>query len=121
MGSFLQVDTCRQVIFEGTRLMIVLELHRAMHGEYPAWLDELAGEPIIDPLHGLPFGYRLLDDDPDGRGYLLYSTGIDRIDDWGADLDFVGRTELGWHWPLTDPDATRVDFVINRPRQVWDD
>ncbi len=120
-GSFLQIDACRQVIFEGTRLMVALELHRSVHGEYPASLDELAGEPIIDPLHGLPFGYRLLDDDPDGRGFLLYSTGIDRIDDWGADLDWVARAELGWHWPLTDPDATRVDFVINRPRRVWDD
>ena len=36
-----------------------------------------------DPLHGGPFGYRLTPDDPHGRPYLLYSTGLDRNDDGG--------------------------------------
>ncbi len=94
--------------------MVMLQLHRCLHGGYPASLDEMADEPPVDPLHGLPFGYRLLDDDPDGRGYLLYSIGLDRTDDGGVE---VGPGASRW-LALNDPDTAGSDFVINTPRQT---
>ena len=98
----------------GTRIMVMLQLHRLLHGGYPASLDEMADEPPADPLHGLPFGYRLLEDDPDGRGYLLYSIGLDRTDDGGVE---VGPGASRW-LAVNDPDTAGSDFVINKPRQT---
>ncbi|MHC4220142.1 MAG: hypothetical protein ACYSU7_16985, partial [Planctomycetota bacterium] len=99
LGRFVQNRAVSAVRLEGTRVMVALELYRARHGGYPDSLDQLAGDIVTqlpaDPLHVLPFGYRLLDDDPDGRAYLLYSIGLDRADDGGA------------------------DYIINEPRPVW--
>jgi len=46
---------------------------------------------------------------------LLYSVGLDRQDDGGQDRGLKGRPAL------TDPDSDQVDFVINRPRDDWDE
>ncbi len=118
--SFIRHRRIKKTRIAATRVMVTLQLHRSLHGGYPASLDELAGEPPVDPLHGLPFGYRLLVDDPDGCGYLLYSIGLDRTDDGGADLDLVPQT-VGGYGALTDPDLTGADFVFNKPRHTWAD
>ena len=106
-----------------TRVMVALELYRARHGAYPDSLDQLAGDivtqPPADPLHGLPFGYRLLDGDPDGRAYLLYSVGLDRVDDGGAELSPADRAAHGHAAALTTPAVSNADHVINEPRPVW--
>ncbi|MHC4316907.1 MAG: hypothetical protein ACYTGE_15040 [Planctomycetota bacterium] len=123
LGKFVQNSTVRAVRLEGMRVMVALELYRARHGAYPDSLDQLAGDivtqPPADPLHGLPFGYRLLDGDPDGRAYLLYSIGLDRVDDGGAELSPADREAHGHAAPLTTPAVSNADHVINEPRPVW--
>lgn len=68
------------------RTMLALERHRAATGEYPESLS-MVSPPIvpgvaIDPYSGKPFGYRRIDaaSDPTGRGYLLWTVGLDGID-----------------------------------------
>lgn len=74
----------------GTRLMLAVELYHAEHGAWPASLNEAlagVGESAVpvDPVGGKPFAYYVLREgaDPDGRGYLLYSTGKDGVDNDG--------------------------------------
>lgn len=77
----------------GTRVMIALERHRLAHGSYPETLESLApgslAEAPIDPWSGVPLEYRLVDPaaDPQGRGYLLYSVGADKMDDGAVNLN----------------------------------
>lgn len=110
----VQSALARDVVTEGTRVMVLLALYRAVHGRYPESLADLAPEfvpePPHDPLHGLPFGYRLLDDDPDGRPYLLYAIGLDATDDGGAPPAHADGPDV-----LRDP-SVRGDSVLNRPR-----
>ena len=68
-----------------------------------------------DPVHGEPFGYRLVEDDPHGRPYLLYVTGLDLVDDGGNELRGAG-IEVSWTLPLREPAFGGFDVVINTPR-----
>ncbi|MBX3357743.1 MAG: hypothetical protein KF745_04875 [Phycisphaeraceae bacterium] len=75
----------------GVRTMIAVEMYRARYGRLPQTLSALVPEILpslpIDPFSGAPFGYRLVDDpasDRFGRGYLLYSVGLDGQDDRGT-------------------------------------
>ncbi|MCH8315985.1 MAG: hypothetical protein IIA64_08440, partial [Planctomycetes bacterium] len=85
-------------------------------------LDDLVPEILaavpIDPLHGGVFGYRLTPDDPHGRPYLLYSTGLDRNDD-GGDFDLADSLRS-----VVDPNA-QTDYTVNQPRrpmaEYWDE
>ncbi len=120
-GKFLDNADARRVTTEGFRIMVGLAAYQARHAAYPDALDRLAPEFLaevpVDPTHGGPFRYRLLSDDPHRRPYLLYSTGIDQIDDRGVELDEPGHWKHGgWFAALVDPNVTGVDFVINRPR-----
>lgn len=119
LDRFVLGDAGYAVRREGTRVMVGLAMFRARHGAYPDSLDELAPEilaaPPVDPLHGLPFGYRTLSEDPDGRPYLLYSFGLDRRDDGGRELADDRAAVL-------DPDAPNADWVISRTRaSTYDD
>ena len=97
-----------------TRLILALEIHRAEKGSYPAALADLAPaivpEVPLDATSGKPFGYRLLAPGADshGRGYLLYSVGIDGVDNGG---------HMGDKPPGTPFQASGLlDFVYNQPR-----
>jgi hypothetical protein len=65
-----------------------LEKHRIRHGGYPASLPEMKGFQVNDPARPKhPPGYRL-----EKGGYLLWSAGLDAIDDGGmADKDWLWR------------------------------
>lgn len=116
LASSLRTATAGEAVAEGTRLMVALELHHAIHGSYPETLDALVPEILpetpTDPIHGGPWGYRLLENDPHGRPYLLYSFGYDATDDDGAiPAASMGRPTDAIH----DPDLSGVDAVINAP------
>jgi hypothetical protein len=58
-----------------------IRLHKLRTGNYPASLQALQlGEMIIDPFSGKPFVYKT---DP-RKGFLLYSVGLNGVDDGGV-------------------------------------
>ncbi|MCH8152513.1 MAG: hypothetical protein IH830_09100 [Planctomycetes bacterium] len=83
------VDGADALIVErtATHLMSAIEQYQAIQTRPPASLGDLVPEWIesvpTDPIHGGPFGYKLLTDDPAGRSYLLYSFGADGVDNGG--------------------------------------
>ncbi len=113
LGHVVLLDAANVIRREGARVMVGLEMFRARHGVYPDTLNDLVPEifaaPPADPLHGLPYGYRKLRDDPEGRPYLLYSVGLDGRDDGG-------REPADHRAAARNPDARNADFVINRTR-----
>lgn len=99
----------------GTSLMLLLEIHRAQAGAYPADLSAIeAAHPgsTADPANDNAFAFQVLESDPAGRGYLLYSLGVDAADDGGNEspkdrrVAYLPRSGKG------------LDFVINRPRHT---
>lgn len=80
------------------RLAVVLEQHRARHGQYPDTLDavapDLSGSLPLDPFTGEPYRY-----EPSVDRFQLYSAGPNRIDDGGrqgtrdGDIAWRGRDE----------------------------
>ena len=108
------IEDALQVEVSATLVMIAIAEYKVRKGEYPVRLDDLVPESFaavpIDPLHGGTFGYRLTPDDPHGRPYLLYSTGLDRNDD-GGDFDAADSLRC-----IDDPNA-QTDYTVNQPRR----
>jgi hypothetical protein len=79
VGKAADAEARRELIVTA----IALERFRAKHGSYPTLLSKLAPEFVkeepIDFMDGKPLRYRLSDD----GGYLLYSVGLDCVDDGG--------------------------------------
>jgi|GEM_PF-3365250 len=100
----------------GVRTVLALELYQSAHGEYPDSLDKLTPELLpevpIDPYNGKPFGYRLIDaeNDPLGRGYILYVVGIDGEDNGGERHPDLNIEALGSN------SGRGFDYVISDPR-----
>lgn len=67
-------------------------------GDLPASLDDLSPAILatlpLDPYTGAGFIYRRLDDDPQGRDYVLYSAGEDRVDAAGEGDDVALASTL---------------------------
>lgn len=99
----------------GLRLIIAIERYRARSGHYPVSLSDLAptilSELPMDSYTGQAFGYRRFGagEDPDGRGYLLYSFGLDGKDDGGKPV------KGNWD-ALHLTKAAGTDYIINLPR-----
>jgi hypothetical protein len=78
-----------------TKAMIAVEQYRLTHGAYPRSLAEALSESqaaaAVEQRTGQPLGYRRLTpgDDRHERGYLLYTIGLDGVDDGGAGDDPV--------------------------------
>ncbi|MCP3904157.1 MAG: ADP-ribosylglycohydrolase family protein [Planctomycetes bacterium] len=106
IGKTLLQEQSTVMDSEATVIMLAIERFENQHGRPPAALEELVPEflPAVptDPLHGGPFGYRLLADDPAGRAFVLYSFGADGNDDWPDDPVWRNRSPN--------------DIVLNRPR-----
>ena len=120
--QFVDVEPRSSVLREGTRVLVALELFYAQHARWPQALDELVPDILpnvpVDPLHGGPFGYRLVDNDRFGRPYILYSFGLDATDDGGIEFNSGTNDVYRGIEPLTDYNLTGVDYVINKPRPV---
>lgn len=88
-----------------TLLVLMLETHKAQHGEYPATLDELTVNEadLRDPFAAGVFRYRRLSDDR----YALYSCGRNGQDDFDGHSLPGKRTaisDLDLHFaPLREP------------------
>jgi hypothetical protein len=91
-------------IQNNTQVAFALAAYRADHKRYPANLNELASKYITkvpgDLFSGKALIYRTIDD-----GYLLYSVGVNELDEDG-------------HWTDDDPrgDDPRVRMPVAEPR-----
>jgi hypothetical protein len=92
---------------------IALERYRDRHGAYPATLAQLVPEFLkvapVDFADGKPLRYRPTDD----GHFVLYSIGLDCVDD-GGKMSTPG-IPLGSDFPI----ATNVDIVWPSPTGVW--
>ena len=94
---------------------IALERYRGKHGVYPATLASLAPEFVktvpVDFMDGKPLRYRLTDD----GHFVLYSVGLDCVDDGGklplpdapsfprsSTGEFIAPTNVDIVWPRPD-------------------
>lgn len=98
---------------QGTRIVLALEVFKAREGAYPESLAALAPEILTevpdDPLGEVAFGYRrLAEPDEHGRGYLLWSAGLDGEDN--------GTHPDGSHAAQRERGAG-FDVVLNEPRE----
>lgn len=91
-----------------TRAVLQLEAHRLTRGAYPATLDSI--DAPTDPITGGGLLYRLTREGP--APYLLYSAGIDGVDNGG--MERPRGDELGY----PDPGDIGYDFVLVRPRAL---
>jgi hypothetical protein len=108
----LMVPSLDKIIFASQRsrqfqhnlhLAFALAAYRADHGRYPAKLDEVAPKylPAVhdDIFSGKPLIYRPSDD-----GYLLYSVGLNGLDDDGRSFDDEPRgDDLVVRMPVPEP------------------
>ncbi len=73
------------------KLALALQAHRSERGAYPTALAELSPRHLRDIppdlFSGKPLVYK-----PEANGYLLYSVGLNAIDDGGASHEDVPRT-----------------------------
>ncbi len=83
-----------------TLILLAIEQFEAARGHVQESLDALAPEYLptvpIDGPAGRPFAYRLIQDNPGGRRFLLYGFGENGVDDegrWSA-VSFRGTTPV---------------------------
>lgn len=101
----------------GTLLLLALEAHAAKHGSYPQSLSVLApsfgGQLPVDVVSADgTFGYTLrTPTQEDARPFLLYSVGIDGVDNGGSQTQPGDMSALG-----SPKRGENQDFVITLPR-----
>lgn len=115
-GLSMVLDNERRLRFdtEATRAVLLVALYRQEHGAYPERLDAI--DAPQDPIAGQPFVYKHL---PEGSPipFLLYSVGLDGIDDGG-------RERQGGMLTVPSPDDLGFDCVMTVPRREyrgWED
>ena len=113
--THLNMRAQSSAMIAGLRAAIAAERYRLAQGMYPetigAVVPEFLAEIPQDPITGGAIGYRRIENDAHGRGYLVYSVGPDGKDDGGRAQDedpMFGMMSL----------EAGYDFVINRPRRV---
>jgi hypothetical protein len=69
----------------------MVELYRLLNGKFPAKAEDVLGERLprvpADPFDGRPLRFK-----PDGKDLVLYSVGVDGVDDGGVMIG-DGRAE----------------------------
>lgn len=116
VGKSIQSRDQHDMEVAGTRLMLAVEIYRAEHGGPPERLEDLVPGVLpalpSDPISGAGFGYKRLapGEDPDGRTYLLYSFGADRIDNGG-------KPAAKEYEALQPRKAMGTDYVLNPVRK----
>jgi hypothetical protein len=110
LGRFAEAEARRRLIITA----IALERFRGQHGEYPKALEQLSPEllrqPLVDFMDGQPLRYRLMGD----RRFILYSVGLDCVDD-GGDLRRPQQDPLTPGGPRGFGTPPEPDLVWPRP------
>ena len=103
------------------RIMIALQEYRIAHAEFPEHLESLEPDFLaslpIDANNDQSFVYRRITDDPFGRPYLLYSMGVDGIDNGGVEKPEEKRPSR----TRAKAPASDFDIVFNAPRREPED
>lgn len=113
--------------YDSTRIMLALEMYATWNGsEFPYSLDALVpgilDELPVDPLNGLPYGYRLIENDEVdswNREYLLYSLGHDAEDNQGREVVKGENRSRRSALRFDDPQGIGYDYVFNTVRDSW--
>ena len=108
-----EAEACRRLIITA----IALERYRGRHGSYPKKLAELTPEqlknPLLDFMDGKPLRYRLTED----GHFVLYSVGLDCVDNGGKMQRLGPRERPAQGLPLFGiPQGT--DLVWPRPASL---
>lgn len=113
-GKAVQTHDQWRATWDGTRVMLAIEIYRARHGNYPASLGDLAPAVLpmvpMDHYSGKPFGYRRLNPG-ESRGYLLYTVGPDGMDNGGVQ-------PKSRHDAFSAQRGRGFDYVLNEPREL---
>jgi hypothetical protein len=129
LGRAAETEARRRLIITA----IALERYRGKNGSYPQTLAELAPEFLktvpLDFMDGQPLRYRLTD----GGHFMLYSVGLDCVDNGGkiqphtGDQDFVRplrpgmplpESDLVWPVPATVADVQAVRQQEARAKEL---
>jgi hypothetical protein len=78
LKRYHQLATRGETQRRATRVIAELKAYRRQYGQYPDSLAALADDETIDPLGEAPFVYYR-----DGDDFVLYSIGLDGVDDGG--------------------------------------
>ena len=109
LGRAVETEARRQLILTA----IALERFRGRHGSYPKTLPELSPEflpqPLVDFMDGKPLRYQLTDD----KCFVLYSIGLDGVDD-GGQLPQRAKSEVPYP-ALSNMDEERRSSVVTSP------
>jgi hypothetical protein len=91
---------------ELTRIALALGAYRSEHGRCPASLDELMPKYLdrvaADPCGSGPYKYRRMDE-----GFLLYSVGLDGVDDSGP-RPAIASAASDTPWRIKDDVGIRI-------------
>jgi len=122
MQAANQAEERTRATFAMTQLAAALAEYRAVHGKYPAKLDDITpdilAEVPTDVYHSKPYIYRRIDD-----GYLLYTVGGNGKDDGGSNERtrvFEGQEVDEMDIPATEAEGPPIpsgadDFSIRMP------
>ncbi len=112
LGRAADAEARRRVICAA----IAIERYRGRHDSYPKALDELVPEflqsPAIDFMDGQPLRYRRTED----GHFVLYSVGLDCVDDGGV----MSRSEERWSPVARAGVLQKSDLVWPRPATAAD-
>lgn len=115
LGRALSTDSQDQLYADGLRTLLAIERYRRDEGGLPDSLESLVPEYLPEvPLdryakNGEPLGYAVFEEpDASGREYLLYTVGLDGMDNGGE------IREKNVYDALNSPNAEGTDFVLNR-------
>lgn len=101
------------VTHAATRLALALDIHKCRHGSFPATLNDLdptiLATTILDPINGLPFGYRLANLEAEGLPFVIYSLGLDGVDQQG-DM-YVTKRDVNGKPTQFSPEQAMRDVV----------
>ena len=117
LHAAIEADERDQIYMQLTRIAAALAIYRAMHGEYPAALAELAKSNVIarvphDPYTDREFVYQRRAD-----GYLLYSLFQNGKDDGGSDfINPIVNGEWTAEVEFNRPALDECDLVIRVPQ-----
>ncbi len=101
-----------QTVVDLATLACALERYRLANGEFPAALDALAPQFVTKPPHDIVTGAPLKYRRTDGGGFVLYSVGVNKVDDGGKPSP-RHRDWRGWTYPK--PDLDKNDWVWIHP------